>query len=222
MDESTSTHQENTIPSCNSLFAIVQKNLLTGFPKPLNIMSFYFSQVPIFLTIECINIISLGNKLNLEYQKNTTNVIDTNLFNTKTNYFLYDNNDEINYFYDKIREEVIKANNLYWLFNLYDFGEPLKFMEYSSEYNAFVKMHTDLAPVGVTKFRKLTIIVQLSDEDDYDGGNLIVQNYEKFQIMPRKRGTIIIFPSFLLHKVEPVTRGIRNSLVTFAYGPPFC
>jgi hypothetical protein len=222
MTESTSTNQEKTIPSSNSLFAIVQKNLLTSFQKPLNTMSFYFSPEPIFSTIECIHIISLGNKLNLEYQKNTTNVIDTNLFNTKTNFFLYDNNQEINYFYDKIREEVIKANNLYWLFNLYDFGEPLKFMEYSSEYNAFAKMHTDLAPVGVTKFRKLTIIVQLSDEDDYDGGNLVVQNYEKFQIMPRKRGTIIIFPSFLLHKVEPVTRGIRNSLVTFAYGPPFC
>jgi PKHD-type hydroxylase len=222
MTETTSTHQENTIPLSNSLFAIVQKNLLTSFPKPLNTMSFYFSPEPIFSTIECINIISLGNKLNLEYQKNTTNVIDTNMFNTKTNYFLYDNNQEINYFYDKIREEVIKANNLYWLFNLYDFGEPLKFMEYSSEYNAFVKMHTDLAHIGVTKFRKLTIIVQLSDEDDYDGGNLVVQNYENFQIMPRKRGTIIIFPSFLLHKVEPVTRGIRNSLVTFAYGPPFC
>jgi PKHD-type hydroxylase len=215
-------NQENTIPSCNSLFAIVQKNLLTSFPKPLNTMSYYFSPEPIFLTIECIHIISLGNKLNLEYQKNTTNIIDTNLFNTKSNYFLYDNNVEINYFYDKIRKEVIKANNLHWLFNLYDFGEPLKFMEYNSEYNAFVNMHTDLAHVGVTKFRKLTIIVQLSDEDDYDGGNLVVQNYENFQIMPRKRGTIIIFPSFLLHKVEPVTRGIRNSLVTFAYGPPFC
>jgi len=62
----------------------------------------------------------------------------------------------------------------------------------------------------------------LSDGDDYDGGNLVIQNYETLQVMPRKRGTIIIFPSFLLHRVEPVIRGVRNSLVTFAYGPPFC
>ena len=134
----------------------------------------------------------------------------------------YSDVEDVNYFYEKIREEVVKANNLYWSFNLYDFGEPLKFMEYSSEYNAFVKMHTDLGHFGVTKYRKLTVIVQLSDGDDYDGGNLVIQNYETLQVIPRKRGTIIIFPSFLLHRVEPVTRGVRNSLVTFAYGPPFC
>lgn len=206
----------------NSYFAQVQSNLLHAYPKPLNTMSYYFSPEPIFCNIECMNIVSLGNKLNLEYQKITPNIVDTTQFNTKSNYFLYDYNEDVNYFYEKIREEVVKANNLYWSFNLYDFGEPLKFMEYSSEYNAFVKMHTDLGHFGVTKYRKLTVIVQLSDGDDYDGGNLVIQNYETLQVMPRKRGTIIIFPSFLLHRVEPVTRGIRNSLVTFAYGPPFC
>ena len=55
----------------NSYFAQVQSNLLHAYPKPLNTMSYYFSPEPIFCNIECMNIVSLGNKLNLEYQKIT-------------------------------------------------------------------------------------------------------------------------------------------------------
>jgi len=205
-----------------SPFAIVQSNLLTNFPEKIDTMAYYYSKDSIFAYFDCDDIVKLGNQLTLEYQKITPNIVDTTLFNTKSNYFLYDHSAEINYFYEKIRQEVIKANNLHWFFNLYDFGEPLKFMEYSADYNGFVKTHADLSNVGVTKFRKLTIIVQLSDEEDYDGGDLVVQHYETMHIMPKKRGTIIIFPSFLLHRVDPVTKGVRNSLVTFAYGPPFC
>lgn len=205
-----------------SQFAVVQRSLLTNFPEPINTMSYYYSIEPIFAYFDCDDIVKLGNQLQLDYQKITPNTIDKTLFNTKVNYFLYDHSTEVNYFYEKIRQEVIKANNSLWLFNLYDFGEPLKFMEYSADYTGFVKTHADLSNIGVTRFRKLTIIVQLSDEEDYDGGDLVVQNYEVMHVMSKKRGTIIIFPSFLLHRVDPVTRGIRNSLVTFAYGPPFC
>ena len=45
MTESTSTHQEKTITSSNSLFAIVHKNLLTSFPKPLNTIGYNYFQV---------------------------------------------------------------------------------------------------------------------------------------------------------------------------------
>jgi PKHD-type hydroxylase len=68
--------------------------------------------------------------------------------------------------------------------------------------------------------RKLSMVVQLSDPDDYEGGNLEFQWYE----LPaeqdlRKRGTIIVFPSFLKHRVTPVTKGIRHSLVSWMEGP---
>ena len=44
----------------------------------------------------------------------------------------------------------------------------------------------------------------------------------EFKTLSSYATSVIIFPSFLLHKVEPVTKGIRNSLVIFSYGPPFC
>jgi PKHD-type hydroxylase len=67
----------------------------------------------------------------------------------------------------------------------------------------------------------LTIIVFLSDESTYEGGDFMIQYINSTIKIPKKRGSIIIFPSFLTHQVSPVIKGIRNSLVIFAHGPPF-
>lgn len=73
--------------------------------------------------------------------------------------------------------------------------------------------------------RKLSLVVQLSDPSTYEGGRFEmskadcdeVPNSEK--LLPR--GTVIIFPSFLRHRVTPVTLGSRLSLVTWYEGPYF-
>jgi PKHD-type hydroxylase len=73
---------------------------------------------------------------------------------------------------------------------------------------------------GQTSTRKLSMSVQLSDDDEYTGGDLELCACP--QLEPRRRrGTIIVFPSFLAHQVTPVTRGTRHSLVAWAHGPPF-
>ena len=53
--------------------------------------------------------------------------------------------------------------------------------------------------------RKLTVVVQLSDPADYDGGELEVWPDSTVRTAPRDRGTAVIFPSFALHRVTPVT-----------------
>jgi predicted 2-oxoglutarate/Fe(II)-dependent dioxygenase YbiX len=63
--------------------------------------------------------------------------------------------------------------------------------------------------------RKSNLIVQLTDDSDYDGGDLIVGNYT----CPRQFGTAIGFPSYLLHCVTPITKGTRISLIGHAWGP---
>ena len=50
----------------------------------------------------------------------------------------------------------------------------------------------------------------------------MIQNCDKLVTTNRNQGSIIIFPSFMMHQVTPITKGIRNSLVLWAYGPPFC
>ena len=60
--------------------------------------------------------------------------------------------------------------------------------------------------------------MQLSDPADYDGGELELKNSTRTLVAPRAQGTLIVFPSFLLHRVAPVTRGTRRSLVGWASG----
>ena len=78
------------------------------------------------------------------------------------------------------------------------------------------------------KIRKLSVTCSLSDAKDYKGGELEFSqrnNLEKdvsttcTQILPR--GSIVVFPSFVWHRVKPVTEGIRYSLVIWNIGPPY-
>ena len=78
------------------------------------------------------------------------------------------------------------------------------------------------------KIRKLSVTVSLSDEKDYSGGELefdFKNNDKKNRISKCKeikaKGSIIVFPSFVWHRVCPVTRGERNSLVIWNLGNPF-
>ncbi|MGB0647256.1 MAG: 2OG-Fe(II) oxygenase, partial [Bradymonadia bacterium] len=66
--------------------------------------------------------------------------------------------------------------------------------------------------------RKLSVTVQLDDEGVYSGGEL---EFEELQTSAnlRARGTVLVFPSYLRHRVTPVTNGVRRALVAWFYGP---
>ena len=68
--------------------------------------------------------------------------------------------------------------------------------------------------------RKLSFVVQLSDPDDYEGGNLqLLDEGGGKYIAPRQRGTVILFDSRIQHRVLKVTKGVRKSLVGWTCGP---
>jgi PKHD-type hydroxylase len=67
--------------------------------------------------------------------------------------------------------------------------------------------------------RKLTVLMFLND--DFEGGKLFIQNGHEKIYPPQAPGTCLVFPSFMLHGVEPVTKGIRRSIVTWLVGPWF-
>lgn len=77
--------------------------------------------------------------------------------------------------------------------------------------------------------RKLTVVVQLDDGDDYDGGDLELLRFgvaraeavELPRAPMRQRGSVVVFPSFLVHQVTPVRRGQRRTLVAWFVGPRF-
>lgn len=77
--------------------------------------------------------------------------------------------------------------------------------------------------------RKLTVVVQLDAPDAYDGGDLELLTFGVPDPSPfalpddalRRRGTVTVFPSYVLHRVAPVTRGARRTLVGWFVGPRF-
>ena len=68
--------------------------------------------------------------------------------------------------------------------------------------------------------RKLSFVVQLSDPDDYEGGNTqLLDEAGNNYFIPRKRGTVALFDSRTSHRVLKVTKGMRKSLVGWTVGP---
>jgi len=69
--------------------------------------------------------------------------------------------------------------------------------------------------------RKLTLSLQLSDGDAYDGCDLEARAVWQLDTAPRERGTLVAFRANVLHRVTPITRGARKSLVIWATGPEY-
>lgn len=78
----------------------------------------------------------------------------------------------------------------------------------------------DFVNENVELVRKLSFVVQLSDPDDYEGGNLqLLDEHGGSYIAPRQRGTVILFDSRTMHRVQKVKSGIRKSIVGWTVGP---
>ena len=78
----------------------------------------------------------------------------------------------------------------------------------------------DFINENIELVRKLSFVLQLSEFDEYKGGNLqFLDEDGKAYVAPRKRGTIIVFDSRTQHRVLKVTEGTRKSLVGWVLGP---
>lgn len=112
---------------------------------------------------------------------------------------------------------ALSANQQAWKFDITR-ANQCDYLKY--DVNGHYHAHTDtFIDPEVKECRKLTVLAFLND--DFEGGRLFIQNgYEKIY-PPQKPGTILVFPSFMLHGVEPVTKGIRRSIVTWMVGPWF-
>ena len=78
----------------------------------------------------------------------------------------------------------------------------------------------DFLNENIEMVRKLSFVLQLSDPDDYEGGNLqMLDESGKLYIAPRQRGTVILFDSRTQHRVQKIKSGVRKSLVGWTVGP---
>lgn len=119
---------------------------------------------------------------------------------------------------DRLFVMIATANARFWNFDLAGIFSPLVVVEYGL--GGHYVWHTDLG-AGPTSNRKVSLTVQLSDPNTYRGGELELRTSARGCIMPREQGSMILFPSYTLHRVRRVTRGKRLALVGWVQGVPF-
>jgi len=96
--------------------------------------------------------------------------------------------------------------------------EHMQFLLYSSNENGFYDWHLDRGLSGSSSLRKLSMTVQLTEASDYNGGYLDIMTGRNHTSMPKTKGVVSIFPSYMLHRVSPVTNGERESIVLWFTG----
>jgi PKHD-type hydroxylase len=131
--------------------------------------------------------------------------------------WLNDTEENINIF-KKLAHVASELNAKYFRFDLTGFGEPLQLTNYGEFNNGNYSWHQDY---GSIISRKLSLVVQLTDPSEYEGGDLQTMTSGEVTNVRKQRGLVIAFPSFILHQVTPVTRGSRQSLVSWISGVPF-
>lgn len=135
----------------------------------------------------------------------------------------FERNAETEGFYARVEEIVLRLNAQFFHYDLsglvsfqyalYDGAEGGHFdwhKDYGKDYTA-----PDQEP------RKLSLSIQLSDPANYQGCALEFRGGNQVDVAPKSRGAVIAFPSYILHRVTPITSGVRKSLVVWAVGPDF-
>jgi PKHD-type hydroxylase len=128
-------------------------------------------------------------------------------------------NEETKYIYERLINMALEANNELWGFDVNSIIEEIQYTEYYGTNDGHYDWHLDIG--DDVDYRKISITVQLSDKDEYEGGYLEMKTGPKDLITPKEKGLSIIFPSFMLHRVNKVKTGLRRSLVLWISGPPF-
>ncbi len=120
--------------------------------------------------------------------------------------------------FQKTGNLVAQVNNSLYQLDLFGFTERLQFTLYETGH--FTDWHLDMGP-DCYSVRKLTFTIQLSDPADYEGGEFEILTFHEPLALPKTRGTMIVLPAYILHRVKPITAGVRMSLVGWIGGPHY-
>jgi PKHD-type hydroxylase len=180
----------------------------------------------IFTKDELKKIIKLHSEMSLSDGSVGGTKTDTNIRVSKITHQTPDQNNQ--WIFDKLNSLIMQAN---WEFFGYDLtGYDLyQYAEYDAKDSGHYDYHTDIiyggknlnSNVQLIETRKLSMTLLLNDpEVEFEGGEFYIINDQQRKI-EFIEGRAILFPSYVLHRVAPVTKGIRKSLVVWVKGPKF-
>jgi len=175
---------------------------------------------PIFTPQQCEMVIEAGHKQKLEVAQvgmnNPKGGVDTKKRTTTISWIPFK---EMTEMYSQIEATMQTSNLNHFGFENMKITEPAQFTEYPK--GGFYDWHMDLDINGTHEppVRKISMTILLSDPSTFKGGHL--EYMKKNKVPELKQGQAIFFASFIRHRVAPVTKGIRRSLVMWFGGTPF-
>ncbi len=172
-----------------------------------------------FDAAECDRIIALAGSASLADAGLVRNASDHNI--RRADLAWLDEREGSDWVMERIITLVARANREAFDFALTEFAESAQVARYGAEREGHFDWHSDIGAGAAASRRKLTMVVQLSQPDGYEGGALELMPDAHIRKAASGLGTATVFPSFVLHRVTPVTAGERWSLTIWAHGPAF-
>ena len=120
--------------------------------------------------------------------------------------------------YQRALDVARQANQDLYNLDIVGFTERFQIITYKT--GDHIDWHIDIGPRGQS-MRKLSMVIQLSDPATYEGGDFEIFAFYQADRLPRERGAVLVFPSYLLHRVTEVTAGERKSVVCWVGGPHY-
>lgn len=136
------------------------------------------------------------------------------------NIYVMENDKENRWVYEKVANIVSFANQHHFEYDLTGILHGIQLIEYTSdsEIKGHYDWHADSGN-GEPATRKISFTAQLSHSQDYEGCDLVINNHGTEISGTRERGSVHLFPSYMTHKVTPITKGTRYALVIWIHGP---
>lgn len=178
----------------------------------------YYQEV-FFTPAECRDIIATAERKQFQEAGLVKGHFDEDIRIVHTAWL--DDEEETAWIFRRLFELVLKTNRQHFQFHLDAFAERIQIARYDACLGSHFDWHADWGTGTFASKRKLTLIVQLSDPASYQGGLLCYNAAGVEETASTTMGSVILFPSFVLHKVSQMTSGLRYSLTTWIHGPAF-
>ena len=129
---------------------------------------------------------------------------------------------ETHWLWEKMTHVIAEMNRRFFRFDLTGCYEPMQLGIYKDTDEGHYNWHTDAGMGDAAVPRKLSMSILLSEPSEFEGGEFQMKTFNDEPItLENKKGRAWFFPSYCLHRVAPVTKGVRRSLVLWVGGPPF-
>lgn len=170
-----------------------------------------------FSSDECEKIIALAEEnILLEAQVNDVSAggKESKKEVRKTEVATLDWNEDTEWIYERLRSALQNVALPYWPFEI-NGVQPLQALKYYD--GGHYDEHIDLGPYDAAT-RKISCSMQLSPLSEYEGGELSLFANSEWNTSTKEQGAVIMFPSYILHQVKPVSSGVRWALVAWFCG----